>query len=710
MITKVAVLGAGTMGAQIAAHMANAGLSILLLDLTKEQTDRAVRSLAKLSPAPFFTPEKATQIQTGSFDKDLSRINDADWIIEAVVEDAATKNRLLEGVDKVRRPGSLVTTNTSGLSVTALAKDRSADFRCCWFGTHFFNPPRYMHLLEIIPTAETDPQALADFEQFAVVILGKGIVRAKDTPNFIANRIGLFAALQAIHLMRERGFTVEEIDRLTGPLIGQAKTATFRTIDMVGLDVFAHVADNIYANAPDDPQREIFGIPDFMRSMLDKKLLGIKTGGGFYKKEGDEILTLDLGTFEYRKQQRANLPALELISNIEGLPDRLKALFASQDRAAVFVRDLLASVVDYAESCIPEISNDPEAVDQAMRWGFAWELGPFEISRIFQGETPPAASFIKKQHVIKQNPGASLRDLGDGVACLEFHSKMNTIGGDIISLLFTSLEEVNANFQGLVIGNQGQNFSAGANLMLLMMEAAEGNWDEIDDMVRTFQRATQAIKYNPKPVVVAPFGLTLGGGCEIALAGARTQAAAETYIGLVEVGAGLIPAGGGATEMVGRAGGNPRLLREVFENIGMAKVSTSAEHARRLHYLRPEDGITMNLDRLIHDAKAEVLRLAEAGYRPPVRRELPVFGESAAAHLKLGIYLMKQSGNITEYEAHIGGKLVYILCGGDVTRPSTAPEQYFLDLEREAFKSLCGESKTLARMEHLLKKGKVLRN
>jgi 3-hydroxyacyl-CoA dehydrogenase len=710
MITKVAVLGAGTMGAQIAGHVANAGLSALLLDLTKDQADTAVRALLKSSPSALFTPDKANQIQTGSFEKDLPRIKDVDWIIEVVVENAETKNKLLQAVDAARRPGSLVTTNTSGLSVTALAKDRSADFRRHWFGTHFFNPPRYMKLLEIIPTAETDPVALSEFERFAEIVLGKGIVHAKDTPNFIANRIGLFAALKTMQLMRERGFSIEEVDRLTGPLIGQARTATFRTIDMVGLDVFSKVAENIFENAPHDPQREIFRVPDFMRSMLEKKLLGTKTGGGFYKKAGEEILTLDLETLQYREQKRPSFSALEMISNIENLPDRLKALFASQDRAAVFVRDLLASIVEYAASRVPEISDSPDAVDQAMRWGFAWELGPFELSRVLKGETVAAPSFIKKQRLIQENPGASLRDLGDGVACLEFHSKMNTIGGDIISLLFTSLEEVNSNFEGLVIGNQGQNFSAGANLMLLMMEAAEGNWDEIDHMVRTFQRATQAIRYNTKPVVVAPFGLTLGGGCEIALAGARTQAAAETYMGLVEVGAGLIPAGGGTTEMVSRAGTNPRRLRDVFENIGMAKVSTSAEHARQLRYLRPEDGITMNSDRLIHDAKSEVLRLAEAGYRPPLPRQLPVFGESAAAQLKLGIYLMKESGNITDYEAHIGSTLVYILCGGDVTRPSTAPEQYFLDLEREAFKSLCGEPKTLARMEHLLKKGKVLRN
>lgn len=710
MITKVAVLGAGTMGAQIAGHVANAGLSALLLDLTKEQADQAVRALQKSSPAALFTPETANQIQTGSFEKDLSRIKEVDWIVEAVVENAEIKNQLLQAVDSARRPGSLVTTNTSGLSVTALAKDRSADFRRHWFGTHFFNPPRYMKLIEIIPTAETDPAALAEFERFAEVVLGKSIVHARDTPNFIANRIGLFAALKAVQLMRDRGFTIEEIDRLTGPLIGRAKTATFRTIDMVGLDVFSKVAENIYENAPADPQREIFRVPGFIRSMIDKKLLGAKTGGGFYKKDGDEILTLDLDTLTWRKQQRPDFPALELISNIESLPDRLKALAASQDRAAVFVRDLLTSIVEYAASRVPEISDDPDAVDHAMRWGFAWELGPFELSRVLNGETVAAPSFIKKQPVIRENPGASLRDLGDGVACLEFHSKMNTIGGDVFSLLFASLEEVHANFKGLVIGNQGQNFSAGANLVLVMKEAAEGNWDEIDHMVRTFQRGTQAIKYNPKPVVVAPFGLTLGGGSEIALAGARTQAAAETYMGLVEVGAGLIPAGGGTTEMVSRIGSDPGRLREVFENIGMAKVSTSAEHARQLLYLRPEDGITMNSDRLIQDAKSEVLRLAEAGYRPPLPRQVPVFGESAAAQLKLGIYLMQQSGNITEYEAHIGTKLVHVLCGGDVTRPSTAPEQYFLDLEREAFKSLCGEPKTLARIEHLLKKGKVLRN
>jgi 3-hydroxyacyl-CoA dehydrogenase len=699
------------MGAQIAAHAANAGLLVLLLDLAEDQVHDALHKLQKTSPAPLFVPERVQQIEAGSFDKDLPRLRHCDWVVEAVAEDAGIKKQLLERVDAVRRPGSFVTTNTSGLSVTMLANGRTPDFKRHWFGTHFFNPPRYMKLLEIIPTAETDPEALAQFEKFATVVLGKGTVYAKDTPNFIANRIGLFAALKAIQLMQQYGFTIEEVDRLTGTLIGRAKTATFRTIDLVGLDVFKHVADNIYANAPADPEREIFHVPEFMRSMVERKMLGAKTGRGFYEKKGDEILALDLGTMQYRPQQKPRFPSLEMAQGIESLPERLKAVFNGKDHASAFISELLKSISAYASSRMPEISDDPTAVDNAMRWGFAWEIGPFELTRLLEGQPVCAPSFLKNRPTIRENPGASLRDLGDGVACLEFHSKMNTIGNDIISLLFTALEEVNKNFEGLVIANEGQNFSAGANLMLLMMEAAEGNWDEIDNMVRTFQRATQTIRYCPKPVVTAPFALTLGGGCEIAMAGAACQAAAETYIGLVEVGAGLIPAGGGTTEMLRRAAsGGASQVREVFQNIGLAKVSTSAEDAQRLFYLRPADRITMNSDRLVHDAKTVVLQLAETGYRPPVPVELPVFGEPLAAELKLGIYLMLQARYITEYEAHIARELANVICGGDATRASSAPEQHFLDLEREVFKSLCGEPKTLARMEHLLKKGRVLRN
>jgi 3-hydroxyacyl-CoA dehydrogenase len=711
MIRKVAVLGAGTMGAQIAGHAANAGLSVILLDLTVDQVQAALKGLQKTSPPALFLPERVKQIQAGSFERDLSNIKEADWVIEAVAEDPAIKKQLLEKVDGARRPGSFITTNTSGLSITGLAEGRTDDFRRHWFGTHFFNPPRYMKLLEIIPTAETDPEALAAFETFAEIALGKNVVRAKDTPNFIANRIGLFAAMKAIHLMQTGGFTIEEVDNLTGTLIGRAKTATFRTIDMVGADIFVHVADNIYKSAPNDPEREVFRVPDFMRKMIDGKMLGAKTGRGFYKKEGDQILTLDIDSMEYRPQRKPRFPSLEMSSNVEALPDRLRSILKLDDRPARFVSELLNSISAYAAGRIPEIADDPNAVDRAMRWGFGWELGPFETAKALKGESLGPASFLKGCRVVCQNAGASLRDLGDGVACLEFHSKMNTIGNDIVSMLFHALDEVNANFEGMVIGNDGANFSAGANLMLVMMEAAEGNWDEIDHMVRTFQRATQAIRYNTKPVVTAPFALTLGGGCEFAMSGARTQAAAETYIGLVETGAGVIPAGGGTTEMLRRsAPGGAAQVREVFQNIGLAKVSGSAEHARQLMYLRPEDGITMNASRLIQDAKAVVLELAATGYRPPVRAELPVFGEPLAAEIKLGIYLMRRGGHITEYEAHIARKLATVLCGGHVTRASTAPEQYFLDLEREAFTSLCGDQRTLARMEHLLKKGKVLRN
>jgi 3-hydroxyacyl-CoA dehydrogenase len=711
MIRKVAVLGAGTMGAQIAGHAANAGLSVILLDLTVDQVQAALKGLQKTSPPALFLPERVKLIQAGSFEQDLSNVKEADWVIEAVAEDPAIKKQLLEKVDGARRPGSFITTNTSGLSITGLAEGRTDDFRRHWFGTHFFNPPRYMKLLEIIPTAETDPEALAAFETFAEIALGKNVVRAKDTPNFIANRIGLFAAMKAIHLMQTGGFTIEEVDNLTGTLIGRAKTATFRTIDMVGADIFVHVADNIYKSAPNDPEREVFRVPDFMRKMIDGKMLGAKTGRGFYKKEGDQILTLDIDSMEYRPQRKPRFPSLEMSSNVEALPDRLRSILKLDDRPARFVSELLNSISAYAAGRIPEIADDPNAVDRAMRWGFGWELGPFETAKALKGESLGPASFLKGCRVVCQNAGASLRDLGDGVACLEFHSKMNTIGNDIVSMLFHALDEVNANFEGMVIGNDGANFSAGANLMLVMMEAAEGNWDEIDHMVRTFQRATQAIRYNTKPVVTAPFALTLGGGCEFAMSGARTQAAAETYIGLVETGAGVIPAGGGTTEMLRRsAPGGAAQVREVFQNIGLAKVSGSAEHARQLMYLRPEDGITMNASRLIQDAKAVVLELAATGYRPPVRAELPVFGEPLAAEIKLGIYLMRRGGHITEYEAHIARKLATVLCGGHVTRASTAPEQYFLDLEREAFTSLCGDQRTLARMEHLLKKGKVLRN
>ena len=610
-----------------------------------------------------------------------------------------------------------------------------------------------MKLLEIVPTSDTDPAVLSAFESFADLILGKGPVRANDTPNFIANRIGLYAALQTIRLMREFNFTIEQVDALTGRLIGRPKTATFRTIDMVGLDVFAYVADNVYRNAHADPERDIFRTPEFIQRMLERKMLGTKSGQGFYKKQGDEILTLDLETLQYRPKQKAAFPGLDLISNIDNLTERVQTLIASPGPAGEFVWKLLSSTFIYTASRIPEISGNLVAVDRAMRWGFSWELGPFEmwdalglkptlerwkseghaVPEVAQSvaessghfykdgsvftpveaayrpvETPAGWTILKNHKVIRRNAGASLRDLGDGVACLEFHCKMNAIGGDIISMLSASLDEVNSNFKGLVIGNQGPHFSAGANLMLLMMEAVEQNWDEIDLMVRTFQRATRAIKYNSKPVVSARFRDDAGWRLRVRdLQRARPGGGGNLYG----------PCGGRSRpHSCGRrqhGNGDTRQhnrLREVFENIGLAKVSTSAEDARRLLYLRPEDEITMNSERLIQNAKSVILELSRSGYVPPVIADIPVLGETAAAELKLGIHLMRKGGHITEYEAEIARKLVFILCGGDVTRPTTAPEQYFLDLEREAFLSLCGQPKTVARMEHLLKKGKVLRN
>src|SRR5262245_6218414 len=515
IIRKTAVLGAGTMGAQIAGHLANAGLPVLLLDLTKEVAERGLRSLEKASPTPLFSANRARLIEAGGFDDDLARLADSDWTVEAVVENADIKRSLLEKVDQVRKPGSLITTNTSGLNVASIAQGRSEDFRRHWFGTHFFNPPRYMKLLEIVPTSDTDPAVLSEFESFADLILGKGPVRANDTPNFIANRIGLYAALQTIRLMRAFNFTIEQVDALTGRLIGRPKTATFRTIDMVGLDVFAYVADNVYRNAHADPEREVFRTPQFVQQMLERKMLGMKSGQGFFKKQDDEILTLDLETLQYRPRQKATFPGLDLVSNIDSVTERVKSLIASPGPAGQFVWKLLSSTFIYAASRIPEISGSLVAVDRAMRWGFAWDLGPFEMwdtlglkatlerwkseghtvpevaqsvaesnghfykdSSVFTPveaayhpvKTPAGWTVLKNHRVIRSNAGASLRDLGDSVACLEFHSKMNAIGGDIVSMLSASLDEVNSNFRGLVIGNQGPHFSAGANLMLLMME------------------------------------------------------------------------------------------------------------------------------------------------------------------------------------------------------------------------------------------------
>jgi 3-hydroxyacyl-CoA dehydrogenase len=800
-IEKAAVLGAGTMGAQIAAHLANAQIPTLLLDivpseLTKEEKSRGLSldlkqvrnriartgldAARKAKPAAFFTPELASLVTIGNFDDDLAKLKDCDLIIEAVVENLEIKRKLNERVEQHRRPGSVIASNTSGIPIHLLAEGRSDDFRAHFLGVHFFNPPRYLHLAELIRTEWTRPEVSCSIFGFLDQRLGKGVVPAKDRPNFIANRIGTFGALHTIKTMLEDGYSIEEVDRVTGPVIGRPKSATFRTFDLVGLDVFSHVIKNLYEALPDDEEREMFVAPEFLQNMVARGMLGNKSKGGFYKRqkgEGDkkEYLVLDPASLEYRPAQKVKLPSLDMAKNTEDTGERLKALVWGKDRVGAFLWKTFSRTLAYAANRIPEIADTIVEIDRAMRWGFGWELGPFEawdaigvaesIARMKEeGRTVPAnvqklldagaKSFYKKhdgQHfyfdfaaeqylplsdpagtiilksvkdrtgVIKKNSGASLIDIGDGVACLEFHSKMNAIGGDTLQMLKASLAEVEKNFVGLVVGNQGQNFCVGANIILMLMEAQEENWEELDIMARVFQQSTMSLRYSPKPVVVAPFQMVFGGGCEMVLHADRVRAAAETYIGLVEVGVGIIPAGGGTKEMLVRALDSiPKdmvdadpfpFLKRAFETIALAKVATSAEEARSFGFLGADDTVSMNGDRLIADAKKEVLALAASGYvQPQQRTDILALGMPALATLKLGIHQMKRAGYISDHDALIGEKLARILTGGDLNHETRVSEQYLLDLEREAFLSLVGTRKTQERLAHMLKTGKPLRN
>ena len=800
-IEKAAVLGAGTMGAQIAAHLANARIPTLLLDivpgeLTEEEKSKGLtldskqarnriartglEAAKKAKPAAFLTPEVASLVTIGNFDDDLAKLKDCDLIIEAVVENLEIKRKLYERVEQHRRPGSVIASNTSGIPIHLLAEGRSEDFRAHFLGVHFFNPPRYLHLAELIRTEWTRPEVSCSIFGFLDQRLGKGVVPAKDRPNFIANRIGTFGALQTIKSMLEDGYSIEEVDRVTGPVIGRPKSATFRTFDLVGLDVFSHVIKNLYDALPDDEEREMFVAPEFLQHMVARGMLGNKSRGGFYKRqqgEGDkkEYLTLDPATLEYRPSQKVKLPSLEVARNIEAPGERLKALVWGKDRVGAFLWRTFSRTLAYAANRIPEIADTIVEIDRAMRWGFGWELGPFEawdaigveesVARMKEeGRTVPAnvqklldasaKSFYKKHDgqqfyfdfaaeqylplsdpagtiilksvkdragVIKKNSGASLIDIGDGVACLEFHSKMNAIGGDTLQMLKASLAEVETNFAGLVVGNQGQNFCVGANIMLMLMEAQDENWEELDMMARVFQQSTMSLRYSPKPVVVAPFQMVFGGGCEMVLHADRVRAAAETYIGLVEVGVGIIPAGGGTKEMLVRALDSiPKNLEDAdpfpfvkraFETIALAKVATSAEEARSLGFLGTDDTVSMNADRLIADAKKEVLALAASGYvQPQQRTDILALGMPALATLKLGIHQMKRAGYISDHDALIGEKLARILTGGDLNHETRVSEQYLLDLEREAFLSLVGTRKTQERLAHMLKTGKPLRN
>jgi 3-hydroxyacyl-CoA dehydrogenase len=768
MIRSVAVLGAGVMGAQIAAHMGNAGVPALLLDLTSEAAAEGLKRARAIKPDPFFTPDVWKLVTTASFDDGLSRVAEADWIIEAVVERLDVKQGLLARVDQARKPGSIVSSNTSGIPIAALAEGRSEDFRRHWIGTHFFNPPRYLHLLEVIPTSDTSPAVVESISAFADRHLGKGVVVAKDSPNFIGNHLALMGLVPLIAMVAAGEFTIEEIDAMTGPAIGRPKSATFRTLDLAGLDILGHVIRNLHERLPDERLRARFALPPLVERMLAKGLTGEKAGQGFYKRvKGDggdsEILTLDVDTLDYRPRKSPKLPSLDAATSITDTGERINALFDGKDRVGQFLRRTLAPSIVYAAKVTPDIAHSPDDVDRVMRWGFGWELGPFETadaigidrllevvretdsellrdgvpavwqptlaargSRMRTGQVPPAASGLQilraardRSRVVKTNPGASLVDLGDGVLAVEFHSKMNAIGGDTIQMLQAGVREAERNFAALVVGNEGVHFSAGANLMLVLLEAQEENWDEIDLMVRAFQQATMALRYAGVPVVVAPAGLALGGGCEIALHADRVQAAGETYMGLVEVGVGLIPAGGGTKEMTARAveqlapGSNDGLpsIQRAFETIGFAKTSASGPDAVRLGYLRPVDGVTMNYERLISDAKNRALQRVRDGYQPPARRAaIPVGGDALAAALKLGVHLAWRAGRISDHDKLIGRKLATIMTGGALPHPTTVSEQHLLDLEREAFLSLVAEPKTRERIQYTLRTGKPLRN
>src|SRR5690349_12179125 len=801
-IEKAAVLGAGTMGARIAAHFANAGLPCALLDIVPPdlkpdapppERNRIVaaglEAARKSRPAAFFTGSLAGKISLGNFEDDLAVCAEADWIIEVVAENLEIKRKLLSRVAQFRKPGAIITTNTSGLPVHLIAEGMPAEFQQHWAGTHFFNPPRYLKLVEVIPGPATSPEILETLGDFCDRRLGKGVVIAKDTPNFIANRIGTFSMLNALRLMSTLGLTVEEVDACTGPAVGWPKSATFRTADIVGLDVLIHVVKNIYDSVANDESREIYKVPTLVEEMARRGWHGEKTGQGCYKRvEGEkEILTLDVGAMDYRPRQKARFSSLEMGKAIEDTRERLRALvgplFEGQkgDKAQQFLWGALSEMCLYAARRVPEISDRVEDVDRAMRWGFAWELGPFELidalgakpfaaqvqkegralppliekllasgrkgfyesekgtTTVFdvatndanQIESPAGVLFLKSLkeagREIEKNSGASLVDLGDGVVCCEFHAKMNAIGADLIAMIHKGLKRLESDFDAMVIANQAVNFSVGANLMPVLVAAQEQEWDELHMAVKQFQNINLAIKYARNPVVAAPQGMALGGGCEVSLHAARIHAAAEAYIGLVETGVGLIPGGGGTKEMLihaneNAAGGEDldlfHALTPIFETVAMAKVGASAEESRDLGYLRREDLYSMNSQRLVADAKESALSLYRSGWKPAAASwqegaqttQIKVLGDQFLSAAKLMIHMLVRGGYASEYDAVVARKLANIFAGGPLTSPQLVSEQYVLDLEREAFVSLCGEKLTQARIAHTLKTGKPLRN
>ncbi|ANH61130.1 3-hydroxyacyl-CoA dehydrogenase/enoyl-CoA hydratase family protein [Dokdonia donghaensis] len=797
-IKKVAVIGSGIMGSGIACHFANIGVDVLLLDIVpreltaKEEAkgltlqDKVVRNrmvndsltaALKSKPSPIYNQAFAKRISTGNLEDDIAKVKDVDWIIEVVVERLDIKKQVFENLEKHRTPGTLITSNTSGIPINFMSEGRSEDFQKHFCGTHFFNPARYLKLFEIIPGPKTDQSVLDFLNNYGEQYLGKTSVVAKDTPAFIGNRIGIFSIMSLFHTVKDMGMTVEEVDKLTGPVIGRPKSATFRTVDVVGLDTLVHVANGIAENCPNDERKSLFELPGFISTMMENKWLGSKTGQGFYKKSVNEagkkeILTLDLDTMEYRSNKRAKFATLELTKNIDSVYDRFKVLVGGKDKAGEFYRKSFAHLFAYVQNRIPEITDELYKIDDAMKAGFGWEHGPFQIwdavgvekgielmkaeglevatwvtdmiaagSETFysvkNGATyvysasakahvkkPGQDSFIildniRKQTEVFSNTGVSVQDLGDGILNVEFRSKMNSIGGDVLAGVNKAIDLAEKDFDGLVVGNQGTNFSVGANIGMIFMFAVEQEYDELNAAVKYFQDTCMRLRYSAIPTVVAPHGMTLGGGCEMTLHADRVVAAAESYIGLVEFGVGVIPGGGGSKEMALRASdkfdkGDVQLnvLQEHFLTIGMAKVSTSAHEAYDLNILKHgKDLVVVNRDRQIATAKAVARQMADMGYTQPVKRnDVLVLGKQALGMFLVGTDSMQASNYISEHDKKIANKLAYVMAGGDLSEPTRVSEQYLLDLEREAFLSLATERKSLERIQHMLQKGKPLRN
>jgi 3-hydroxyacyl-CoA dehydrogenase len=797
-IKKIAIIGSGIMGSGIACHFANIGVDVLLLDIVprelndKEKArgltleDKVVRNRLvndaltaslKSKPSPIYDQKFANRITTGNLDDDIAKVKDVDWIMEVVVERLDIKQQVFEKLEKHRPPGTLITSNTSGIPIKFMSEGRSEDFQKHFCGTHFFNPARYLKLFEIIPGPKTDASVLEFLNGYGEQYLGKTSVIAKDTPAFIGNRIGIFSIMSLFHAVKEMDLTIEEVDKLSGPVIGRPKSATFRTVDVVGLDTLVHVANGIGANCKDDERLELFKLPDFIDTMMENKWLGSKTGQGFYKKsvsaEGKkEILSLDLNTLEYRTKKRANFATLEMTKTIDKVVDRFKVLVKGKDKAGEFYRKSFSALFAYVSNRIPEISDELYKIDDAMKAGFGWEHGPFQIwdaiglekgiimmkaegygpaswvtDMIASGTTsfysikegatfyydipkksqekiPGQDSFIildniRKTSEVFKNSGVVVEDIGDGILNVEFQSKMNTIGGDVLTGLNKAIDIAEKDFQGLVVGNQAANFSVGANIGMIFMMAAEQEYDELNMAIKYFQDSMMRMRYSSIPTIAAPHGMALGGGCEISLHADKVIAAAETYMGLVEFGVGVIPGGGGSKEMALRASdlfhkGDVQLnvLQEHFLTIGMAKVSTSAYEAFDLGLLQKgKDIVVVNKDRQIATAKAYAKLMAESGYTQPIKRnDVLVLGKQALGMFLVGTDSMNASHYISEHDQKIANKLGYVMAGGDLSEPTKVSEQYLLDLEREAFLSLCTERKTLERIQHMLKTGKPLRN